>query len=149
MERPRDTLLVTFVVAALLTLLSILVCKPSVHATPVRSMVSRVRADQRALSTAIEAYVVEHGILPHMVPLDGANALIGSASPGLETLPPSVKAMSPGGEMLDLIDPFTSERRLPFAYFEDGKGWILISAGPDRKYDIMDPASVYDGGIAQ
>lgn len=32
----------------------------------------------------------------------------------------------------------------PFAYYTDGPGWILMSTGPDRDYDV-DPRVDYDG----
>ena len=37
---------------------------------------------------------------------------------------------------------------MPFEYYPHGKGWIMISPGPDCKFDI-DPAKCYDGNIPQ
>jgi len=37
---------------------------------------------------------------------------------------------------------------LGFRYYSDPNGWILISPGPDRDYDI-DPVKYYDSSIAQ
>lgn len=46
------------------------------------------------------------------------------------------------------VDPFASEKGLPFAYFTDGKGWILFSAGFDGHYDI-NPKRDYDSAVRQ
>ena len=34
-------------------------------------------------------------------------------------------------------DIFTEGRRMPFAYDQGSKGWILFSPGPDGQYDIQ------------
>lgn len=149
MRLSKDALLVTFAGGSLLALLFAAFCVPSIHVEPIRSNVSRVRGDQRALSMAIEAYATEHGILPPMVPLAGADVLMRDSGPTPRTLPSAFGMVAREGKASKVFDPFTFDLRFPFAYFEDGKGWILISPGPDRKYDIADPAAVYDGAIPQ
>jgi hypothetical protein len=47
------------------------------------------------------------------------------------------------------FDPFQpAKERIPFAYYADLNGWILISPGPDGDYDII-PRKDYTSKIAQ
>jgi hypothetical protein len=117
------------------------------------SPVSRVKADLRSLSTAIESYLIDRGAYPVGRPLRdfardrGALAKAGGAdllapepgqnrwSAGLTTPIPYLQSL--------FTDPFTAER-LPFAYWPVGsRGWIVFSPGPDGDYDI-DPLTDYD-----
>lgn len=116
-----------------------------------------VKTDQRALATALETYFVDHEAYPPMAPLrdyarkpeelrkaGGWHTM--TASPGTATV---AGLTSPVAYMRDLFpDPYSPGKRLPFAYYTDGPGWILYSPGPDEDYDIR-PAQEYDGRITQ
>jgi len=123
----------------------------------VRSFSSRVKVDLRSLATALESYALDNGSYPaeHIV----ADFPAGRRPINLDAN--SVKTQStiePGrGESLFGLttpisymtslfeDPYSSR---PYIYHTDGKGWILISAGPDRRYDI-DPIADYDSSAHQ
>ncbi len=122
-----------------------------------RSKVSRVRGDMRSVATAIEAYRVDHGEWPAMVPLDptGANAKWLAKSGGRRLMtgdPGSAERAgltTPVAYLTSVFsDPYAPEG-IPFAYYHDEEGFILISPGYDGDYDIQDPATVYDGSIPQ
>lgn len=118
-----------------------------------RSVVSRVKADQRTVHTALESYFVDYGVYPAERPLSDltdrhdklkeANgwklATIeqgrGESFPGITT---------PTAYILSLFsDPYAPDGDLSFAYSNDLiGGWILFSPGPDRDYDI-DPKIDY------
>jgi len=148
---PPITLIeVVIVVATIIFLATIRV--PSHHALPVRSMVSRVRADQRTLAASLEAYAAEHGALPPTAFLrdwaKDAGALERAGGLNLPAAPQSLT--TPVAYQLRLWDdPFAPQGGMPFVYHADREGWILISPGPDREYDIADPAAVYDSAIPQ
>jgi len=132
-----------------------------VHQAPVRSKVSRVRADMRSLATALEAYQQAEGNYPTSRPLasfaerpaklkkiggEGFRAIEpGNASVGGITTPVAyITTLYP--------DPWGSQRWMPYAYWvsPDGKGWVLISPGPDEVFNL-DPAAlerVYDSGVS-
>jgi len=128
-----------------------------------RSKVSRVRTDHRSLATALESYYVDHNSYPTMRPfksfpgydmekIRNAGGIVMSSIEvgrgelaGLTTPVAYVSGLFP--------DPYAPERGLPFAYWvpEDGKGWILLSPGPDGVYSLA-PAqleTVYDTSVGQ
>jgi len=130
---------------------------------PERSQVSRVRADQRVLATAIEAYYVDHNAYP------AEHSIL--EAPGIDAPSERRRIVRAGGTSLAtaewgrpgldglttplayvtnvFADPFAPMRGTPYAYHADAKGWLLTSAGPDGDYDIQHPAEVYDSSIPQ
>jgi Tfp pilus assembly protein PilE len=123
----------------------------------VRSRVSRARADQRSLATALEAYYVDNnGYVPWATGDQGVNNFLpaGSASRGR----PTFRNPSAGGPRtlttpLAYItqlqpDPFAPDKGAVYSYYRDGGGWILLSAGPDGDYDI-DPQKLYNSSVTQ
>lgn len=111
--------------------------------------VSRVRSDMRSLATAIETYKLDHDAYPavepfpaeHFAPTEqpvAFNPPIGSGRIRNITTPISYITS-------EFPDPHSPRRGETFAYYTDGDGWILISPGPDRIYDIVNPATVYTG----
>ncbi len=117
----------------------------------IRSKVSRVRNDHRSMSTILEAYHADHNkSYPAMRPLASyptidAKKLQDANGAGLSFVEPGwggVQGLTtPTAYMTSLFaDPFAPTKGMPSAYWvpDDGKGWILISPGPDRVYGTED-----------
>jgi type II secretory pathway pseudopilin PulG len=113
--------------------------------------------DSRNLATAIEAYFVDNNTYPPMrllrdlapdpKPLRDAGGWelttveAGRARVGGLTTPVAYIAELPK-------DPFSPGGKLPFAYYTDGPGWIIVSPGPDDVYEL-DPPHDYDRHTTQ
>ncbi len=127
---------------------------PRTFEAQTRSKVSRARADMRSLSMALESYHTDHKSYPMMTPLkdhpyagDGLEEMGGghlmsyvhgnSQVAGLTTPVAYIYMPYP--------DVFSEDRGLDFAYYTDQEGWIMFSAGDDKKYDIQRPGKVYAG----
>lgn len=106
----------------------------------VSSKVSRTKADMRSMATAIESYFVDNNTYP---PSDPQKNIRSGAS--AEAMPCFVRynLTTPIAYVTSMFsDPFASAD-VPFAYHavpkKDNKsqdGWILISPGPDGKFDL-------------
>jgi len=120
----------------------------------VRSRVSRVRSDMRALSIALDSYRTDNRAFPPgdslrfqatemkvAVPESGGNLL---TVPTVLTRP--IQYVST--YYTDAFQPPKSWG-LSYAYYPDAEGWLLFSVGPDGDYDITDPARVYDSDTTQ
>lgn len=130
---------------------------------PARAKVSRARSEMRTLATAIEAYKVDHGAFAAARPMiddfgrrsdDEQRAVQEAGALGLRTVEWGQRGCcgvtTPVAYVSELpIDPFAPVRGLSFLYLADENGFILVSPGPDRDYDIGDPAKVYDSSIQQ
>ncbi len=123
-----------------------------------RPRISPVRADHRTLATAIETYFLDHKVYPAMQPLRyheyAGDGLEEAGGWFLNTIHPGSSSIegitTPIAYVTSVFpDPFAKDRGLPFAYYTDGPGWILISPGPDGDYDINKPHEVYDSSIVQ
>lgn len=124
---------------------------------------ARIRTDHRSLAMAIESYYVDHKSYPTMRPF--------ASNPEIDTRKfrksggVDLSFIEPGGAGLEGLttpvayvtslfpDPHAPVKGMPFAYWvpKDGKGWMLISPGPDRVYSLA-PAqleTVYDTSIPQ
>jgi type II secretory pathway pseudopilin PulG len=102
---------------------------------------SRVLGDMRSIAVALEAYAIDHRALPPAIPMPAAGAAaVQMIGPHLTT-PVAYLVGSP-------TDPGSPDRQWPYAYFTDGKGWILYSVGYDGDYDLI-PSKVYDGSTTQ
>lgn len=128
----------------------------------VRSQYMRFRSEARSMQTALETYYLDHQCWPASRPIVGSIelgpidrwrfrraggwglSLVEPGRPGLDGLTTPVAYM-----MSLVLDPLAPGGRIPYAYHVDGKGWIVFSPGPDRDYDIRNPAYVYDGSIPQ
>lgn len=137
-----------------------------------RPRVSRVKADHRAIATALASYHADHGFFPAPKPLrpiaPAPGLLEAAGGSSLQTIDPAadlqVEARGRGADGTDRFalpaDPFSGvwkepflgfgEDRLvdpwPYAYYrapEPGSGWLLWSPGPDGVYDIRDAARLY------
>jgi len=133
------TLIELLIVVAIIAILAA-IAVPNFLEAQVRSKVSRVRADHRSLATAIESYYVDNNRYPAM-------ALILQQTPdsGLTTVDPTGRTFrlrTPVSQLNTITspiayvttyfpDPFNDVRGATFRYFEDGRGWILGSYGPD------------------
>lgn len=124
----------------------------------VRTNYATVRGDTRSLQTALETYRFDHGGFPAMRPLrvftTKHHALRKMGGWDLSTIELGRAGLAglttPIAYGFTFADPFAARiRDLPYAYYTDGNGWILISPGPDGIYDITDPAKVYDSTIPQ
>jgi type II secretory pathway pseudopilin PulG len=144
------------VLAYLIT--SISVSLPGFLEAQIRAKVSRIRADMRALSSAIEKYREANGSYPAWaIGSEGVNAGGAETVPELARLP-SFRAIAAGASLATLTtptpyirelpnDPYAPTRHFVFPYVakkEAGReGWMLLSAGPDRDYDV-DPIRMLD-----
>jgi thioredoxin-related protein len=124
--------------------------------TKVRQLASRTKATMRSVATGLESYFVDNNAYPAcalgsdppsaFAPFPRLkqrysfrNYIRGSAS---TITTPIAYISSPY-----LIDPFSAdekEKRRPFSYYSMKNGWIVISVGPDRDYDI-NPERDYHG----
>lgn len=114
----------------------------------------------RSLATGIESYFLDHQKYPRTRPLRefaGAKESALRDAGGLELCAPDPGVGEKGGAGLTtpvayvtglFPDPYSPKGRLPFAYYAKNGGWILFSAGPDRKYDI-NPAVDYAGDTTE
>jgi type II secretory pathway pseudopilin PulG len=128
----------------------VLVAVPNFFEAQVRVKKSKNYAPIRMLATAIESYFVDHNAYPPIVPLyyfsENERELRQAGGFSLFTFGGNLT--TPTAYLSEKInDPF-SPQPLPFAYFTDGKGWIIVSRGPDKDYDF-DPKQVYDGSLPQ
>jgi type II secretory pathway pseudopilin PulG len=143
------------VVAIILILGAIAI--PNFLETGSNPTISRSKTDMRSLATAIEAYFDEYKAYPPMHPLrDFAPKPADLKKAGgwdLMTIEPGnagrVGLTTPLAYAPSLFaDPGSPGARLPFVYYTDGAGWILVSPGRDQRYDIV-PANDYDGTNSQ
>lgn len=100
-----------------------------------RSMVSRAKSDMRSLSTAIEYYFMDNKAYPVAAP--GSPWRVPVA-----TLSTPIAYIAPGSGIA--VDPFSGDKSQPHAYATINGGWLIVSTGPDKKFDIdpreYDPA---------
>jgi hypothetical protein len=117
-----------------------------------RSPESRVKSDMRSMATAIESYRIDYDTYPTTVPLAAFLPLqergnlrraggAGLACPSNLTTPVAYLTSF-------FLDPFAPGSKIPFAYYADEDGWVLVSPGPDGKYDI-NPESDYSSSVSQ
>ncbi len=102
-----------------------------------RSSVSRVKADQRSLATAIEAYRVDTNRYPMWeMRTDFATQRPTFILPRTDR--PVGSITTPIAYITSIPrDPFSAGREEWFSYYTSDNAWILISAGPDKDYDIV------------
>jgi type II secretory pathway pseudopilin PulG len=102
-----------------------------------RATVSRVKTDQRSLAVALESYAIDHNHYP-----------MWEMRTDFATQRPSFILPQPGTRPFTLTtpiayitsiypDPFSAGKKEWFSYYTSGRAWILISAGPDKDYDIV------------
>ena len=118
-----------------------------------KELAKRVHAivDMRDSAVGLEAYYGDHKAYPGMCPLrefgtDG-NGLVKAGGAGLTAIDPGGRGRQGLTTPVAYLDSLTTDRLspnqlFPFAYFTDGKGWILFSPGLDGHYDI-NPAVDY------
>lgn len=125
----------------------------------IRGQVSRVRNDHRSMATTLENYHADHNkSYPAMrsftsYPGVDTKRLRDANGAGLSFVEPGWGGMpgltTPTAYLPSLFaDPFAPTKGMPSAYWvpDDGKGWILISPGPDRVYGLTPEVlkEVYD-----
>jgi hypothetical protein len=112
-----------------------------------RSKVSRAKNDMRSIATALESYYNDHNCYPQSTsdtlrnmyaPFGPKSRMasqptfgLASAGYGSITTPVAYMQAIPA-------DPFAPVKGAPLCYYAlpNNDGWILWSAGPDRKYDL-------------
>lgn len=121
----------------------------------VRSPVSRVKSDMRCMATAIESYYVDHNCYPPARPLREAcksfhdvGRLRRAGGYDLATIEFGRLTTPVSYVTENFPDTLAPVKGLPFVYYADINGWILVSAGPDKHYDL-NPATLYDSMIPQ
>jgi type II secretory pathway pseudopilin PulG len=126
---------------------------PNFLEAQVRARVSRTRADMRSMATAIESYFVDYNAYP-MSTIGSAADSASSASPLLDSMPTLSVNQSLSTPIAYITchfpdvfidqDPGLST----FSYYSDRRGWILVSPGPDRDFDL-NPLGVYTSDVPQ
>ena len=128
----------------------------------VRSLISRVSADQRSLALAIEEYYQEHNAYSDHV-VNGPHSAFHMArqwSDNFDRIPTFRQKdidllytlTTPVGYITSVpSDPFAPFRGTPYGYYHDEHGWILTSPGPDRMYDMdfKTLSTLYNSTISQ
>lgn len=120
-----------------------------------RSKVARTQSDLRLMATAIEAYFIDHNAYPAHT-LDRTKTLLnGTSSINADPTVP-FPLVDPTGRVASLVAPVPYLTSFPsdvfraadpeagFAYYTSGRAWILYSPGPDKVYDITNPATLFD-----
>lgn len=149
-----------FSVTIVLSLLSILFTRRFyLPESGIISRVSRVRADQRELAIALEAYYVDNNSYPMQASgKDGVNSFAPKNSGAYKISTFKSKLLTTPIQYLDSLprDSFSTTVGATFGYYTDGKGWILYSWGPDQdenkpdKWDLAaDVTRVYNSEIPQ
>ncbi len=130
----------------------------------VRSETSRARSDMRSIGLALEAYRADHGSYPAYT-FDRRESIDPGSAAEFERVHgriPTLRARA-GTQLATLTtptpyltEPFPADRFLErqfrnstYAYWTDGDGWIIWSPGPDGKYTITGPETLYSSAIAQ
>lgn len=156
-RRPHGLSLVELIVLLVVFAILLFVFIPKGARKPVSELVDD---DLRNMEVAIERYHLTHDVYPAVEPLkwftrhDEKLADVGGE--GLTTTAPGRGQdfhglTTPVAYTTDLwLDRYTPAwGMLPYAYHatprnEDGEqGWIAWSAGPNREYELTDPAAVY------
>jgi len=141
---------------------SIVMSLPGFLEAQVRARISLCREGMRNLAAAIEGYHSDHGSYPAVA--TGSKSVNGAQFKNSEWGRLPTFRLSSGENPLQTLttpvayivayprDPFASDRGAAFVYHTarsaDAAGWVLISAGPDRRYNI-DPMAVYDPSVKQ
>lgn len=121
------------------------------------SPVNRAKNDQRSLATGLETYFVDYQRYPDVVPMSAYFPMAGYGSrPALRRRDGGeVTAMAPSQLTSPVAyltshfsDPYAPYRGLPFSYYGTPNGFIIISPGPDRQYEI-NPVADYDTSVPQ
>jgi len=132
------------------------VALPGMMEAESRSKVSRARSDMRSMATALESYYVDNNAYAAWAEGDlGVNSFLPQGSPARNM--PTFRRYTPGGPMTlttpiayingYLKDPFAPEQgQVAYSYYSTKSGWILISPGPDRDYDII-PQKEYQDNV--
>jgi hypothetical protein len=111
------------------------------------------RSDMRTMATAIETYYVDHGVYPAWSTNSDENlfTVTRSRDRAIYDRLPTFMTRGPGRAIETLTtptpylteyftDPLGPAKDQPFCYWtpplEQGVGWIMWSAGPDRDYDL-------------
>ena len=128
-----------------------------------RPFVSKTKGEMRQIAIALEEYKIQHGIYPLPKEFDTRN--IPSIHKYAKTIDLDIIGIIPDKVHpayhpwdnnykgpYDYRDWFTiswfNRMTLPYLYYSDGNGFILIATGPDGDYDI-DPVANYDSRIIQ
>ena len=147
MKKRGFTLIELLIVVAIIAILAA-IAVPNFLEAQIRSKVSRVKADQRSLATALESYYVDNNLYPAYTTTfeDSCNGGFGNASAGLQSDDVyAFRVWSDSGEVLIFHtltspiayitsyfeDPFADTRGAIFQYYNDDQGWIVWSFGPD------------------
>lgn len=99
-----------------------------------RTMVSRAKGDMRSLSTALDSYFIDNRAYPQPLPGSPVRVSAGSITTPIAYVSGSSVCMDPF-----ILQPPDH----PYVYAPVGDGYVIVSAGPDRKYQI-DPGTDYD-----
>jgi len=138
------------IILVVLIAIMVLIAVPNFLEARVRAKKSKNYAPIRFLATAIEAYYNDHNAYPPIKPLReyAKNEKELRKAGGWDLTTFGISLTTPTAYLKEIItDPFSSQP-LPFVYYRDEKGWMILTRGPDKDYD-MDPAKMYNGSISQ
>jgi prepilin-type N-terminal cleavage/methylation domain-containing protein len=167
MKKAKGFTLIELLIVVLIIAILAAIAVPNFLEAQIRSKVSRVKADQRSLATAVEAYYVDNNLYPAMAKGNaGANGGV-SLPPGTGTdgiylvytfrVWRSVAERNTFHTLSTPIsyigtyfpDPFAKGHKgATFGYYHDTNGWILGSYGPDVDDTGTNPGDLgmYDNG---
>jgi type II secretory pathway pseudopilin PulG len=136
---------------------------PNFLEAQIRAKASRARTDMRSLAKAIEWYHIDNDAYPAWATGELSENVARCVDPLFQHVP-SFRQARDGEALLTLTtpilyvggcypwDPFSPERGATYVYYatkpKDTDGWILVSPGPDRDYDIS-PPKVFDPSTTQ
>lgn len=141
------TLIELLIVVAIIAILAA-IAVPNFLEAQTRSKVSRVKADQRTLTTALESYYIDNNSYPAFSSSAGqtgygANAGLADPGRGARYMPtfrvkssvddPIATLTTPISYITSFFaDPFADSKGATFSYSTFSAGWIMWSYGPDN-----------------
>ena len=146
---------------AVIPLMMLVIAVPNFLEAQVRSKVYRAKADMRSLATALDSYYIDCSYYPAWAEYEkSANGSMPSDSDAF--LMPSFRVWAEPREVKTFMmlttpvayitqfppDPFADVPGATYCYYSDNSGWILVSPGPDKQFDI-DPFEDYVSTVQQ
>jgi type II secretion system protein G len=149
--RRAFTLIELLIVVAIIAILAA-IAVPNFLEAQTRSKVSRVKADQRSIATAIEAYYVDNNRYPAACAFSGNTnrVLFGGVPAGSITTPIAYMTSIPGDPWSTFLDAATKSNPgdLPFGYDKAGFGFNFSGAfGQPGTWSQMTTSSSPSDGV--
>jgi len=144
-KRKKSIRTIELIVILILIILLAAIAVPNFLEAQIRAKKSKNYSPMRTLATVLESYYNDHGAYPPMRSLkdmtEKPDELEKAGGASLQTFSPVLTTPTAYIQRFE-NDPF-SPYPLPFVYYTDGEGWMILSRGPDGDYDI-NPAKIYN-----